>query len=359
MGWLVTCLTISGFGQGQKWKFMVFGDSRGTDTTDQINTNILAELAKAATNENPAFVLVPGDLVYAGNTAAFQAWSNIMSPVYQAGISVYPVLGNHDDDSDPNAFKNFFGPMLPTNGPPGEIGRTYAITRSNVLVLALDTYVNPGRVNTNWVASVLATNTRPHVFAMGHQPAFKVNHDDCLDDYPANRNAFWNSLSNAHCRIYFAGHDHFYDHMRLDDGDGDSRNDLHQFIVGTAGAPLSADSYPYNGDNSGWTPARVLHEQQYGYVIVEIDGYQATATWHHRVGSNAYAATAEIFAYDARPLIKASYADGRLMMKWSGAATLQSASELAGTFTDVPGAAPPYTVTNTGSSAQFYRLRVP
>lgn len=358
-GLLLTCLTFNMPGQSQKLKFMVFGDTRGNSLANQINTNVLAELASVATNEHPAYVLVPGDLVYAGNLSAFQGWSNIMAPVYQAGIPVYPVMGNHNDDSDPNAFLNFFGPTLPANGPPGEIGRTYAVAWPNVLVLTLDTYVNPHRVNTNWVASVLATNARPHVFAMGHDPAFKVNHSDCLDDYPANRDFFWQSLSNAHVRIYFAGHDHFYDHMRLDDGDGNFANDLHQLIVGTGGAPFSADAYPYNGVNSSWTPVRVLHEQQYGYVMVEIDGYQATVTWHHRTGANAYEATTDVFAYDASPVIAFTWSNGRLILNWSGAATLQSATELAGTFTDVPDAVPPYVVTDLNSDARFYRLRVP
>jgi hypothetical protein len=358
-GLLLAGATFCVFGQGQKLKFMVFGDSRGTSLASQINTNILAELAGAAIQENPAFVLFAGDLVYAGNLSAFQGWSNIMSPVYQAGIPVYPVMGNHDDDSDPTAFTNFFGPMLPANGPPGEVHRTYAIMWSNVLVLALDNYVNPHRVNTNWVISILATNTRPHVFAMGHDPAFKVNHSDCLDDYPLTRDVFWNALSNAHCRFYFAGHDHFYDHMQLSDGDGDPANDLHQLIVGTAGAPFSADHYPYDGNNSGWTPLRVWHEQQYGYVTVEIDGYRVTVTWHHRTGDNTYEATADVFTYDARPAISVAWSNGQLTLNWSGAAMLQSAPDLVGAFADLPGAIPPYTITNFDGGAQFYRLRVP
>jgi hypothetical protein len=218
--------------------------------------------------------------------------------------------------------------------------------------------VNPHRVNTNWVVSVLATNTRPHVFAFGHDPAFKVNHTDCLDDYLAYRDMFWNSLSNAHGRIYFAGHDHFYDHMRLDDGDGDAANDLHQLIVGSGGAPLSDDVYPYNGSNSGWTPVRQLHEQQYGYVIVEIDGYTSTSTWHHRTGVDTYAATTEMLVYDARPVITSIFSENRLTLKWSGAATLQSASDAAGTFVDVPGIASPFVITNFDDGAQYYRLRV-
>lgn len=284
-----------------KWKFVVYGDSRGTDAANQINTNILTELARVTTNEKPAFVLFPGDLVYSGSQAAFQGWTNLMSPVYQAGIEVYPVLGNHDANAI-NDFTGVFHRTLPDNGPSGETYRTYAITYNDVLVLALDEYANPHRVNQSWINSVLATNTRPHVFAFGHEPAFKAGgHADCLDDYPSARDAFWNSLRNVGGHAYFACHEHFYDHARVDDGDGDVANDIHQIIVGTAGAPLES-SYAYDGVNSGWTPTNVAHEKQYGYLAVEICGDDITTTWYHRTAPDVYTA-AFTYALTGPPLI--------------------------------------------------------
>jgi len=44
-------------------------------------------------------------------------------------------------------------------------------------------------------------------------------------------------LSGA--RAYLCGHDHGYAHARIDDGDGDYSNDVHQFVVGTAGAGVN------------------------------------------------------------------------------------------------------------------------
>ncbi len=303
---VAACWAGGAFAQDQKWTFVVFGDSRGTGTSDPINKPILTELARATANlsPRPAFVLVPGDLVYAGNLSFFQSWTNIMAPVYQAGIGVYPVIGNHDS-SDVNAFKAVFGRDLPDNGPPGETNRTYALCYSNALVLVLDEYISAHRVNQPWVNAVLATNTRPHVFAMGHEPAFKLNHTDCLDDYPSNRNVFWTSLRDSGCRLYFAGHDHFYDHIRLDDQDGNPDNDVHQMIVGTAGAPFHSDDR-YNGNNAPWTPVRLRHEAQYGYVLVELDGLNVTATWYHRIAPNSYAPGGDVFSYtvpDPRPAI--------------------------------------------------------
>ncbi len=366
---ILTCLLLAvgphyaTHAQTAKWKFMVFGDTRGNDSVSQVNTAVLSELARATTNEKPAFVLVPGDLAYAGNLTAFQLWSNVMAPVYQAGIGVYPVRGNHDDDSDPTAFTNFFRPSLPTNGPATELRWTYSITYSNTLILVLDEYITAHRVNQSWLNTVLSTNTRPHIFAMGHEPAFKENHADCLDDYPVNRNTFWNSLSNAHCRIYFCGHDHFYDHMRLDDGDSDANNDLHQMIVGSGGAPLSADIFPYSGGNYGsWIPTRVYHAQQTnGYVTVEIDGYQVTTTWHSRTAPNTYAA-ADVFSYSLTPPapILTWTANARsLTLFWTGGGPLLSAPELAGPYSAISNAASPYVITNFNGDRQFFRAMAP
>ena len=98
--------------------------------------------------------------------------------------------------------------------------------------------------------------------------------------YPAARDSLWESLINAGVKIYFCGHDHFYDHSIIDDGDGDLNNDVHQVIVGT-GSYFHGDS-EYNGDNGRWTPMRVFHEQANGYVLVEVTDSGMHVTWKHR-----------------------------------------------------------------------------
>jgi len=283
----------------QQWKFLVYGDSRGTSASGQINSNILAEIAAATTNEAPAFVLVPGDLVFSGTNTAFAAWTNIMGPVYQAGIGVYPVIGNHDDESV-SGYTNVFGPYIPDNGPAGEINRTFYFTYSNALIVGLDSYVTAGKINQAWLDGVLASNIMPHVFTFSHMPAFKMSHADCLDDYPADRDLFWRSLTNSGSRAYFAGHDHFYDDARIDDGDGNTNNDIHQFIVGTAGAPLTSNS-TYNGSNTVWTPVRQLHEMTNGYMVVLINGLDATYIWKHRTAAGTYVAVSTALSYRITP----------------------------------------------------------
>ena len=308
---LLGCAVQSSYG----WNFIVFCDSRNDIASEQVSTNILTEIARATTNETPAFILFPGDMVAYATPYSLQKWKDAMAPIYDAGIPVYPVMGNHEIN-DVTAFTNAFGADIPDNGPPGEINRTYAVAHSNVLVLALDTYVNFHRVNQPWINSILATNIQPHVFAFGHAPAFKVSHTDTLDDYPAERDAFWCSLAYANATAYFCGHDHFYDHMRLDDGDGNPLNDIHQYITGTAGAPLYGDGL-YNGTNSVWTPQRIFHEAQYGYAVVEIDDMNVTITWKQRIAPGVYEATPDTYTRQVqiqRPILSLKRIDNNMLI---------------------------------------------
>ena len=282
-----------------------------------------------------------------------------MAPVYEAGIPVFPVLGNHDNTAEGVlAFIERFGPALPDNGPIGEIDRTYAFTYSNALFVVFDNYVRPHRANIEWLNAVLATNRMPHVFTMGHEPAFKVSHTDMLDDYPVERDAFWNTLSNAGSRVYFCGHDHFFDHTRVDDGDGDPSNDIHQYIVGTGGAPLYGNA-PYDGTNSIWSPAKVKFEGQFGFVLVEMEGPVATLTWWHRSGTNTYAPGGDLFSYSIAPVLRVVRTDNALRLTWIGPGLLQSASSVLGPWIDLTNAVSGYSITNLSENREFFRVRVP
>jgi len=296
-------LASASAGRAEPWRFVVTGDSRGVQ--NGVNAEILQELAGQIVSQGAEFVLWTGDLVsgYGDLEVELGYWKELMQPVYDAGIGVYPIRGNHDE-GDVDAWNRAFSGdyALPQNGPPGEVNLTWSLVHRNALIVGLDHYIPDHSFRTDqvWLDAELAANTQPHVFVAGHVPAFKVRHWDCLHCYPAERDAFWRSLEAAQSRIYFASHDHFYDHMRLDDGDGIEDNDLHQYIVGTAGAPLYDDGL-YNGDNGAWVPQRVHHEQSYGYVMVEIDGNDVTVTWWHRVEPGQYVLGGDEFRYTAVP----------------------------------------------------------
>ena len=303
-------------------RFVVTGDSWGPD--NGVNTVILAEIAQATIDEDVDFTLVIGDLQtgYRNSQPEFESqlitWRNTMQPVYDAGIEVYPCRGNHDaigvtPAADPtgalskagwdNVFTGTYA--LPANGPSGEENVTFSFTQENVFVIGLDQYgTHPQRVNQDWLDAQLTSNAQPHIFVFGHEPAFKLFHEDCLDDHPSERNTFWQSITAACGKTYFCGHDHFYNHTRLGDGDGNPENDLHQFDVATSGSSFYHWEGNYDGDNGSWTPQLVNHEEDfYGYILVEVDGLDVTLTWKHRTAAGVYEAGGDVltYTYDTYP----------------------------------------------------------
>jgi hypothetical protein len=288
-------------------------DSRGGFASG-INEPILAEMADEILRWNAELVIFPGDLVYGGRVspAWFEeqlwAWVGIMKPLYDAGIGVYPCRGNHEVgdawDIDwgyfPDPVDNFssrwlhvFGNAarpdlrLPANGPDGAKYMSYAVIHKNALFLAVDQYGGTNHrlahaVDQGWVDAQLRANRRPHVFVFGHEPAFKLVHPDCLDDHPAERDAFWRRLQVGGVRAYFCGHDHFYNHARVGDGDDDPSNDVHQFVAATAGAPWYPWTLPYDGDNGRFNVILVHHAERWGYIAVEVNDLDVTMTWMQR-----------------------------------------------------------------------------
>ncbi len=285
------------------WSFIVTGDSRSDGATNGVNIRILTEIAAEIAASDAEFVLMPGDLVNGYEDPEtmeiqFETWHKIMKPVYDAGIGVYPIRGNHDlGDPEGIATWNKFFDYLPDNGPKDEQNVTYSFTHKNVLIIGLDQYIKERRVNQSWLNGQLSANRNPHIFVFGHEPAFKADHEDCLDNYPDARDRFWASITKAGARTYFCGHDHFFNHARADD-DGDQTNDVHQYIVGTAGAPLYDWAPPYDGDNGDYAVKNIYHAKKHGYVLVEIDGLFVTVTWMQRSGRGKYQA-ADIWRYTA------------------------------------------------------------
>ncbi len=312
---LVVCLAGAvSVSAAEPWRFVITCDSRGGLATG-LNDRILAEMVQETLAWNAEFLVFAGDLVYGAGIPPdeFEAqlwnWVKVVRPLYDAGVGVYVCRGNHEvgdmwyaepnEPPDPNdnyalRWLHVFGSdehpelKLPDSGPPGEKYMSYAVTHKNALVVALDAYAGMGHhavhfVNQAWLDAQLRANTKPHVFAFGHEPAFRTWHPDCLDAYPDRRDALWRSLASAGARVYTCGHDHYYDHARVDDGDGNPNNDIHQLIVATAGAPSYSWTPPYDGNNGDFYPLQLYHvEQRWGYVVVEIDDLNVTTTWMER-----------------------------------------------------------------------------
>ena len=209
-------------------------------------------------------MIVPGDLDPTVNTE----WTieNRLDPSYLW----YPAVGNHElpgQGSEAYTGANMdwlcsydYGTVNP--GPSGCPETTYSFDYANAHFTVLNEYCNTsGDTATdgnipdhlyNWLVADLAATSQPFVFVIGHEPAYpqpdedtgRLRHvGDSLDQYPANRDRFWDLLVAEQITAYICGHTHNYSAVRIDEngvigGDGVWQIDAaHARGVGDTGAP--------------------------------------------------------------------------------------------------------------------------
>ncbi len=290
------------------WKFAVLSDTQGSRMAESrkpyINERILTIIVRDIVLEQPDFVLVAGDLVngwlHNGGTdypTQFEEWKKIMQPVYEAGIRVYPIRGNHEDGPErfalpplparleppadtqralKEAFQQAFDQdYIPHNGPSGEEGLTYSFRHKNALIIGIDVFTNhQHKVNQAWLDAQLSSKTEAHLFVYGHEPAFGAGHIDNLAFFPQERDQFWNSISNAGGRVYFCGHDHMYNRAAIADKTG---NVVRQIVSGTGGGTPMTWSGKYGEAKK--VKGEYSKSGLYGYVLVTVEGPRATIKW--------------------------------------------------------------------------------
>ncbi len=296
---------------GAPWSFVVAGDGRsdgkGTrpEDTNGINFLITSEIARAVLAEKAKVRMWTGDLVLGYPSSNFQvqpdilesqlsSWLKIMQPLYDAKVVILPCRGNHDAKgiNSTNIWRKIFTGQyaLPQNGPSSEKGFTFFYSYENALFIGLDQYVAKGKmVDQAWLNEVIAKNKKPFIFPMAHEPAFvDGHHQKTMDTTPEKRDEFVESMISAGTKVLFFGHDHMYDHMLVQREKAGTKQEIHQIVAGTSGAPFYAAG-AYDGKNSDWNLTRVKNvTNTYGYLLVTINGNEATISFKGRKAANVY-----------------------------------------------------------------------
>ena len=151
----------------------------------------------------------------------------------------------------------------------------------NCLFIALDEFQGKdATVNQAWLDKVLHGPHPLHIFAFAHKMAFfSGNHTDGMWTAAASRDTFIKRLADAGARTVFFGHDHLYDHLSAKMADWPDSKAIHQFVIGTAGAPFVKGKQITDGDND-WKVTRLGHvEQKLGYCVVDVDGPKVTVVF--------------------------------------------------------------------------------
>lgn len=191
----------------------------------------------------------------------------VIDTKFGASFVWYPIIGNHEEETGAdmqwlraeydtgNSVRTPLKNYTNQDGPTGTQRVCYTWDYGNAHFIAMNQYWNGGPTEgtgtdiskddtaaagdvvaalRTWLADDLAANTKPFVFVFGHEPAFPANRHvgDSLDQYPANRDVFWQVLEDADVQAFFVGHTHYYSkHL----GDKDGIGDVWQFDAGNAG----------------------------------------------------------------------------------------------------------------------------
>jgi len=188
------------------------------------------------------FMISPGDM-----DPSEKVYNTIQTYI-GSDYTWYPVVGNHETEIEPNEtesqdmiwLRNFNrnGNTLPNivnTGPPGCIETTYSFNYGNVHFVVLNEYCNEisdtatgGDISDslyNWLVDDLTANKKPIVLVFGHEPAYpqpdeengRLRHEyDSLNQYPENRDRFWNVLVTFGVKAYICGHTHNYSSVNFE-----------------------------------------------------------------------------------------------------------------------------------------------
>lgn len=240
------------------------------------SSEIFTDIANEIMKEDVGCIIATGDLVEGGKGATFSEfshqlseWKEITTPLVSKGIKILPLKGNHEDDvrNGTDLWKEFISGYVPVD----DDTMNYTYVYKDMLLVCLDNYKGEEKVDTSWLEDELKRNQDKKVLVFGHEPAFKIFHEDCLDDNVQNRNDFWEILRRYNISTYFCGHDHFLDVAEV--------SGIYQICAGTGGGWLMEKYSNYNGDNGDYIPQRLIHKSSYGYMVIECINNQISVSW--------------------------------------------------------------------------------
>jgi hypothetical protein len=248
--WLlaVTALPLRAAPDDDPVTFILAGDHRQYDGPGYYDQcGYFRGVVEAAHAVGPgAFMVLTGDV----EPLADLAWT--LTKTLGSDYAWFSAVGNHElpgagQESEPGEnlawLRTHTGgahgpgalPDLISRGPAGCPDTTYSFEHGSVHVAVLNLYCDAtGAAATDgdvsdalyaWLAADLAATEKPHVFVVGHEPAYpqpdahsgRLRHlGDSLDQHPAHRDRFWSLLAAEGVTAYVCGHTHGYSATRID-----------------------------------------------------------------------------------------------------------------------------------------------
>jgi acid phosphatase type 7 len=258
------------------FRFVAFGDTRFHDPSDTepANPAIRHALVAAIDKENPAFVSIGGDIVYAGaDPKDWQVWDSETAIWREHKIPLYPAIGNHDLKGNiQSALGNYFARF-----PEIQHSRFYSVRLGNTLLLVLDSALDEvSGPQGDWLGSQLdhLPSSVDFVFLVFHHPPYTSSSDEKTfgggHSARPSEQAFAKVLEERqqHSRarfVVFNGHVHNYERHE--------HGGITYFVTGGGGA----HAYPIvrHADDLYKDPGVNYH-----YLLVDVDHNRLTVTMH-------------------------------------------------------------------------------
>jgi hypothetical protein len=246
------------------------------------NCKKTGDLVRSQLAANPgAQVQTLGDNVNNdGGSYAYDAeYADLYGPNWGSFLNVtHALMGNHDTypPGGDAAYFSYFGAAA---GPQPGGYYSYNIGSSwHVIVLNAECSeaggCGVGSVQTNWLQSDLAANTRQCVMAVWHQPRWTSGRHPNDPTYAP----WWNLLYQYKADIIANGHNHNYERFnQINPSEQAASDGIREFIVGTGGAP--GDAYTYA--SHPLQPNEVIRNQtvQYGVLKLTLSTSSYSWTW--------------------------------------------------------------------------------
>lgn len=268
------------------WTYGVMADTQWIATDDGSNPNSSAIAIINALNtqfiaKGVKFVVHVGDLQDNGSNAGLDARAEFAQALYNAGIGLFPLRGNHESSAtNATEFKRLFPqtlngmqnstpidvfapnaddvnthPVAPTGSPfaqgtnfskPSSVltgtgntawdGLSYSFDYNNARFVLLDQFEKSDGTSASgnyfitpqnrWISATLAGKPAGgHAFVFGHKGLITENHVDTLFGNnpsldPTGQDTFITSLANNGVRYYVCGHDHMHNRAIVTTTDG-------------------------------------------------------------------------------------------------------------------------------------------
>lgn len=258
----LACCLCSSWVSAQTFRFVAWGDSRGT--SKGVDTAVFSPLSDQAAAYSPKFTLFSGDLCAKFARTCPSAWTTAINGKSGNGMFniTFVTRGNHDvGNKKINAlWQSYFdmegtvSDLSATNFSQMTEDETYSFDYGNSHFVSVDV---PGDVNIitpteiTWLDSdIAAAEARGQVntFIFWHGPIYCVDgHCNYTTTSGSDAPAALVDVLNKHATIKatFHGHEHVNTHTHIDSTRIPGlTHEFEQFVLGSAGAP------PYTCDNT-------------------------------------------------------------------------------------------------------------